>query len=98
MSEINMHNVIQVHEADSVIVNPVERCKSCNDLGYFYSQRIDAQEEGQLMPTSFTVYFKDAVNKRLEGERLAAEQQQANDEANAMEFLERKTTREMLDL
>ena len=99
MSYINMHNVIAVHEADSVIVNPVERCKSCsNDLGYFYSQRVDVKEEGRLMPTAFTVYFNDAVNKRMENERLAAERHEAQDQANALEYLERKAEQNMLDL
>ena len=93
MPEVRMHNTVQIHEADSVLITPVERCKSSNDLGYFYSQTIKVQEEGTLMPTSFQIFFKEAVCKRLENERLADEQKAAQDQANAMEFLERKAKR-----
>jgi hypothetical protein len=83
----NMHTDINVHNADSISIKPVNRIESSSDLGYFYEQAVEITgENGEA--TTFRAFFNDAVSKRMEQERLADEHREAQDQAGAMEFLE----------
>lgn len=94
----NMMTAIAAHNVENVSIRPVNRVESsAEELGYFYSQQIEVEgPEGER--TTFGIYFSDAVGKRLENERLADERAAAQDQATAMEYLERKAEQNQLDL
>ena len=64
-----------VHGIDDVVVKPIERVDASGEgysREYWYRQEIIAKgEDGGKV--AFSVFFSDAVNARLESERLQAE-------------------------
>ena len=93
----NMLTSINAHGVDTLSIKPVQRVESSTDLGYFFAQHIEVENDhGER--TTFSIFFSDAVNKKKEQDRLADERAAAQDQATAMEYLENKSSREMLDL
>ena len=88
-SEYHAHNIGELE------VQPIKRTEHELGLGYSYTRTIKALDSDGNRH-DFIFYFSDAVAKRMEGERLKAEYDEAQDQARAMELmdeLERKGAR-----